>query len=878
MKVAISNLADGLWWEPVVDVVTDVKINVDDNTGDLVLADVSPMWKQGSMFPLDHFDNLTALMEMAFHGFGGGSARLNELRDPTMFNCLFTNNTIYYTFSSLKGFNSSSRHTRKEIERKLPPVISRYFLLFRSLIQRNTIMFPNCGPPLLIFPSRINRSDVGPSHIIRDLFSLSAIPNMTQVRHFWAGVSNFVTGGNHRPDNFLSSSTLGASKMGHSSFTHSIAYSSQQVGSEEAHFNAYHFAIGDTSYQMVKSPTTLSLADLRAAMRLRYPTSSSPINGHDSYLSVQQKELVEFGYGTTLTNKPQHCLALLAPGEGKSESYIIPTIARILANQKAKTIIHVSPFRFLAGYQFAMTSAALDKLALKSSICVFTGRDITSEGALPEELRDTENLPSLLFLNLDAMNNLFKFFSEVIKSWVKVVDKIVIDEAHTILSEMSFRTKYRVYSELPSLGIPIVVLSGSLPVFAVPRFSKQLGLSNTDDLSDVKVILGSHVVGRFPQGFKIEVAITPRYVNVAAHFVKTKLGSADGHAAVHIVVAEKRDGIHLLQHLSITRFSCKFVCSDSTQEEVNQTATEWSKGRLDILISTTMGLVGNENPSCRYLVCVGYLYNSMQIVQMLGRLRPYMRTDFGQVLFAVPDKLSEHRIKDDEHRYTWLLNERFISAEDLSNFKSTMTSTGVGIWLSDLSRGEKGCAIKILSLSFGRDMIDNCGACLFCRKVPLTNLQSEAVRRIQVATRNESASQWVLTMLSSACLVCKKSACRGIPFLSGPGSRSKPENQELCFEWKMCITCGVGTHDRRLCPLNRNYMNNRACCECWVFKGVAGSIKHESNNCPVKGRLRRLLSHTFINNKVPGTFQEYIEQIYTSDASFCQFLATQDPR
>jgi hypothetical protein len=51
MKVAISNLADGLWWEPVVDVVTDVKINVDDNTGDLVLADVSPMWKQGSMLP-----------------------------------------------------------------------------------------------------------------------------------------------------------------------------------------------------------------------------------------------------------------------------------------------------------------------------------------------------------------------------------------------------------------------------------------------------------------------------------------------------------------------------------------------------------------------------------------------------------------------------------------------------------------------------------------------------------------------------------------------------------------------------------------------------------------------------------------------------------
>jgi hypothetical protein len=188
---------------------------------------------------------------------------------------------------------------------------------------------------------------------------------MTQVRHFWAGVSNFLTGGGHQPDKFLSASAMGASKMGHSSTTHAIAYSSQHVGSEEAHFNAYHCAIGDTSYLISQSITRLSLADLRNAVRHRYPTSVSPNNGHEHYLSVHQKELVEFGYGTEFNNKPQHCLALLAPGEGKSESYIIPTIARYLANQKPKTIIHVSPYRFLAGYQFAMTSTAFEKLSLR---------------------------------------------------------------------------------------------------------------------------------------------------------------------------------------------------------------------------------------------------------------------------------------------------------------------------------------------------------------------------------------------------------------------------------------------------------------------------------------------------------------------------------
>ena len=705
MNVALSNLADGIWWEPVVDIATKVKVDVDGDTGDLCIADVHPIWKHGDLFPLDHLDHFTALVEMAFHGFGGGSARLNELRDPTMFHCLYTNHTVYYSLTSLKGFNSMSRRTSKEIVRKLPPILARYFLLFRSLVRTNESLFPH-GPddPRLIFPTRINRSDVRPSHIIRDLFSFSSVPNMTQVRQFWAGISNFITGprNQHQPDNFMSSSTMGASKMGHSSLTHAIAYSSHQLGSEEAHFDAYHFAIGDTSYEVAKFMTDLSLADLRAAMRLRYPTSQSPTKSHDNYLSLQQKELVEFGYGSSFS-KPQHCLTLLAPGEGKSECYIIPTIARLLANQSSKTIIHISPFRFLAGYQFAMASAAFDKLGLDSNICVFSGRDITSDGALPEELRVKERLPSLLFLNLDAIHNLFHYFSDLLKSWVDVVDKIVIDEVHTILSEMSFRDKYKVYSKLPSLGVPIVALSGSMPIFAIPKFAKKLGLSKTNDLSDVKLIVGSHVVGQFPHGFKIKVVITPPYVNLAARFVQKKLKSCGGKlGAVHVVVAEKKDGATILQQVLTSTVKCKFISSDSTIEEVNEAALEWSHGKLDVLITTTLGLVGNENPSCRYLVCVGYLYDSMQIVQAIGRLRNYMRLPHGQVLFSVPDKFADHRIKEDEHRYTRLLNEHFIAPEDHSNFKAVMTSSGVRDWLLDTFQAQRGCAMKSLSASFGR--------------------------------------------------------------------------------------------------------------------------------------------------------------------------------
>jgi hypothetical protein len=207
-----------------------------------------------------------------------------------------------------------------------------------------------------------------------------------------------------------------------------------------------------------------------------------------------------------------------------------------------------------------------------------------------------------------------------------------------------------------------------------------------------------------------------------------------------------------------------------------------------------------------------------------------------------------------------------------------MASSGVRDWLFDASQGQKGCAMKILSASFGKELTDNCGACHFCRTIPLTNLQTEAALHIERAGNNESASQRVLKHLALACLVCGNAACCGIPLLRGAGSKFLSENQHVCFQWKMCYACGVSTHDRKLCPFKKEYSNIRACYECWVFKGVLGATKHETNSCPVKGRLRRLLSHNFLEAKVVGTFQEYIEQIYTSGESFCQFLASQESK
>ena len=168
-----------------------------------------------------------------------------------MFHCLYCNDTIYYSMTSLKGYTSSSRRQFLKVERKLPPVIARYYILFRSLVNANPILFNVSDTPLM-FPNRVTPSCVGIPNVVRNIFNLDSSPNMRQVRQFWAGVSNSVTG--VHVHTIATASSMGASKLGHSVKTHDNVYSSARYGGVESHFNSYHFAIGDTSYEMSQTP------------------------------------------------------------------------------------------------------------------------------------------------------------------------------------------------------------------------------------------------------------------------------------------------------------------------------------------------------------------------------------------------------------------------------------------------------------------------------------------------------------------------------------------------------------------------------------------------------------------------------------------------
>jgi len=217
MKNAVAILAEGIWWEQVADVYSDICVNVDEKTGDLLLSGVSATWKDIESCQLDVYDEFHTLIEMTFHGCGGGAARFTELINPTMHHCLYANETIYYSFLSLKVYNHASTKF-KFVKRKLPPVIGRYFLLYRSIIQHHgSRLLKNEFDASLAFPERGGKSPtVTVRHVIQDLFGFERLPELVQVRHLTKSSKTCLT-----------ASDIGASKMGHSARTHATTYSSE---------------------------------------------------------------------------------------------------------------------------------------------------------------------------------------------------------------------------------------------------------------------------------------------------------------------------------------------------------------------------------------------------------------------------------------------------------------------------------------------------------------------------------------------------------------------------------------------------------------------------------------------------------------------------
>ena len=160
---------------------------------------------------------------------------------------------------------------------------------------------------------------------------------------------------------------------------------------------------------------------------------------------------------------------------------------------------------------------------------------------------------------------------------------------------------------------------------------------------------------------------------------------------------------------------CALVTSDLSKEDTMGIATMWEQGKFRVLISTTSGLVGNENGECRHLVVVDYIYNLFNVVQSIGRLRPSQRVG-GSVRIILSKRVKLQAYDETASLSIKKLESRAVIPLNSVVFKDVGTVRSIHDWAFN----DVGCRLANLSRRFGfGSASEKCGVCDRCMKTIL---------------------------------------------------------------------------------------------------------------------------------------------------------------
>ena len=162
-----------------------------------------------------------------------------------------------------------------------------------------------------------------------------------------------------------------------------------------------------------------------------------------------------------MMNRSRHSLLLVEPtGGGKSATFILPTLV-----EGAGLTVAVFPF-------IALRRGVYKRCYDKNIRCVeWTPARASNMGQYYNAnlvLVQAEYLP----------NNAFLQFLQVLKVSGRL-DRIVVDEAHVRITQEKWRTAVTKYNILSTIGVPLVMLTATLPVRDEKRFFDKLEISST---------------------------------------------------------------------------------------------------------------------------------------------------------------------------------------------------------------------------------------------------------------------------------------------------------------------------------------------------------------------------------------------------------------
>jgi len=291
-------------------------------------------------------------------------------------------------------------------------------------------------------------------------------------------------------------------------------------------------------------------------------------------------------------------------------------------------------------------------------------------------------------------------------------------------------------------------------------------------------------------------------------------------------------------------------------------AKQWSLGLTNVLITTTVGLVGVDSSTCDFVIVMGILFNVMSFVQGMLRIKPAQRSNKARVVVLSNGNVRREMAQENELAFQQLASENGpLTAGDRKLFDEFYSVEG----LLSMMESNIVCRVAKLSEIMGSPR-SGCGLCDVCKgdgDLFVRNALSNASLCnvvIEERQRGMIVREW---MVHCYCLVCESSMCNG----------------ESCMAPNTCWTCGAIGHRARtpgICPLDCDQMkkdlHGKACYSCFDLGVVC---RHsEKSCCPVQRRLRRLLFHSYHveTNRKDGSFNDFLRKVYETESSFWQWL------
>lgn len=852
-------------WKQMVDLQNEINVtmirNTDDNisqedllhydfyvniNGKLIKEEELQFHKE---IPVETFEKLNGLVMISLHGIGLGATRISELFRLQQHQIYWKGGNFYYLTISNKR-KSSNTNNKRTITHKLPAGISRFLLLY-DYVGREFA----CGREHFLFEKGKTSIESGYDNKeiysqFADIFELGTKCSCLVMRHLYTSICNFLFPG--IPINFdrgiVTTAGNVAEMSGHSSETHEQYYSSSF--SKEGFFNKYHYNLGAEVIFDQEHSTPLGLAtesDVLHCLKVLFGLQAQ-------FLSKLQQQMVL----DACNNLSKHTFCSIGCGGGKSLSWVIPTIRNLLKQVSIKMSLVVVPYCFLLEHHVSSCRDLIGTCRRNIEIGALKGSDI-DDNILPNILRDKESLPAILFVSLEAIRKLVEYHHLYLTELgnENYLQKIYIDESHTILLEINFRPSYEALSKLATLNVPIALFSGTFQRSFVNMFLKYLFGAENNRMYNFIVddsIFGDTLM-------RIEHSSSDDYLSKCCAETK-KYVTTYKSMNVHIIVSTKDEGVKIEEVLKSKGINCEFIFSGSKNQ--SEVATKWNNNLLKILITTTLGIVGNESSKTGLVCIVGLHYNLPSIVQAYGRIRFKQRTKYSKcsIFTAANNNGNLHRAKtEDPIKLDNLIGMGIVSEKNREKYKKSMTVQSVHEWLYK----DQGCRLVSLAHRLGFRQ-QKCTICDMCTNSCVRIAAKTTRKNLVIDRTRKDAGLQLLRRLKMKCICCNKSECNG----SCVASKRKTIT---------CFHC-LGPHYASRCSKSyQNILKGKACFSCWVYN-YSDECIHDHSVCSadggIKERFRALIQYDYLEKRKKSnmsmTFNVHLAGIFASEASFFRFL------